>query len=105
LSFGMNVQFHPPQLQSARMAPLLRKVLNEVAAPQAAGELRVLRGVATEPMRLVFVCAGRELTSLTLPSDWLYTEIGEAQIREQLAHLIIPETGHASSAHRAPSHN
>jgi hypothetical protein len=84
----MNVQFQPPQLQSARMAPLLRKVLNEVTPPDAAGELRVLRSGGTQALRLILICAGHEPASLSLPSDWLYSELGEAHIREQLTHLI-----------------
>lgn len=84
----MNVRFTPPQLQSSRVAPLLVRVLDDLAIPGRGGELRVLRGVAEEPMRLVFIGEGKEPASVSLPSDWLYSEVGEAQVREQVARLV-----------------
>jgi hypothetical protein len=39
-------------------------------------------------MRLVFIGEGKEPASVLLPSDWLYSEVGEAQVREQVARLV-----------------
>jgi hypothetical protein len=84
----MTVRFNPPQLQSARVSPVLVRVVDELATPGRDGELRVLRSASQEPMRLVFIGEGREPASVSLPGDWLYSEVGEAQVREQVARLV-----------------
>jgi hypothetical protein len=74
------------------LAPLLVKMLDEVAPADRAGELRVLRTEPREPMRLVFIAEGQQPASLTLPNDWLYSNRGEADVREELGRLLSRST-------------
>jgi hypothetical protein len=90
----MNVLFNPPQLQAARQASALQRIANDIVEPKVPAELRVLKKSHDSETHVVFITEGREPASFEFPGDWLYSDISEEELREQLAGLVGRGTPH-----------
>ncbi len=84
----MKIIFNPPQLAVARQASTLRRLAEELAPVDCAGELRVLHPFREEPMRMVLIRSGRWPASVELPRTWLYDEHTEYELHERVAELF-----------------
>ncbi|HEV7401426.1 MAG TPA: hypothetical protein VGO11_00805 [Chthoniobacteraceae bacterium] len=83
----MNIRFNPPQLEVARRSESLRRVVEELVPPDFQGELRVLHPFPHEPVRLVLITSGTQPLSLEVPGNWLYADLPEEEMRNQVAQL------------------
>src|SRR5688500_12542982 len=84
---AMKVSFQPTQLEAAIQAPLLKRAVDELFPPQAAGEIVVLRPFCDEPMKLVYRIAAQEPITVNFDRQMLYSAGTEEQLFERVREL------------------